>query len=65
MGTSATTHFMDSGNLRYLELEFDQDGDAVTAQVPSDPALAVFGWYTLFVLVDDMPSIGRIVNVVP
>jgi hypothetical protein len=65
MGTSATTHFMDSGNGRYLELAFTQSGDEISATIPNDPVRSVYGYYTLFVLVDDIPSVGRIVRIVP
>jgi Domain of unknown function (DUF1929)/Carboxypeptidase regulatory-like domain len=65
MGTIATTHFMDSGNGRYLELEFTQAGDQITATVPADPLRSMYGYYTLFVMVDDIPSIGRVVRIVP
>jgi hypothetical protein len=61
VGTNATTHFMDSGILRNQELEFTQTGDTISASIPSEPARAVFGWYILFVLVDDIPSRGTIV----
>ncbi|MCC6622273.1 MAG: DUF1929 domain-containing protein [Deltaproteobacteria bacterium] len=64
IGTSASTHFMDSGNGRYLELPFSLAGDQVTATIPAEPARSVLGWYTLFVLVDDIPSVGRVVRVV-
>lgn len=65
MGTIATTHFMDSGNGRYLELDFTQAGDEITATVPTDPLRAMYGYYNLFVMVDDIPSIGRVVRIVP
>ncbi len=63
MGTNATTHFMDSGNGRYLVLDHEQTGTQVVATVPADAAAAVPGWYLLFVLVDDIPSVARIVRV--
>jgi hypothetical protein len=65
MGTSANTHFMDSGNMRFLDLSFELelDGAALVAQIPTAPALAVFGYYMLFVMVDDIPSVGRIVRI--
>lgn len=65
MSAVATTHFMDSGNARYLELEFNQTGKQITARVPSEPARAVLGYYMLVVLVDDIPSIARMVRIVP
>lgn len=65
VGTIATTHFMDSGNGRFLELEFTQVGDEITVQVPADPLRAMYGYYNLFVMVDDIPSIGRVVRIAP
>lgn len=63
MGTQASTHFMESGNARFLELDFTQSGDLVTVTVPSDPARAIRGWYLLFTMVDDIPSRGTILRV--
>jgi hypothetical protein len=62
-GMSARTHFMDSGNARYLELTFTQTDDKLTAHIPSDRTRAVFGYYLLFVLVDGIPSVGKIVRI--
>lgn len=56
---------MDSGNGRFLELEFTQVGDEITVLVPDDPVRAMYGYYNLFVMVDDIPSIGRVVRIVP
>ena len=44
---------------------FSQAGGEVTAIIPSDEAFALPGWYLLFAMVDDIPSEGRIVRVVP
>lgn len=63
MGAVATTHFMDSGNGRFLDLDFTQTGDTITATVPADPARSMFGYYLLFVMVDDIPSIGVVVRI--
>jgi hypothetical protein len=63
VGTSSRTHFMDSGNGRFLELAFTQQGDTITATVPTAPARSVFGYYILFAMVDDIPSVGRIVRI--
>jgi hypothetical protein len=65
MGSVATTHFQDSGNGRFLELEFTQDADQVTARVPADPNLSVYGYYILFAMVDDIPSVGQMVRIGP
>lgn len=63
IGAVATTHFMDSGPGRYLDLEFEQGGDEISARIPEEPARAVDGYYILFVLVDDIPSEGVVVRV--
>lgn len=63
IGTSARTHFMESGNLRYIELEFEQSGDSVIARLPTDRNILPVGYYMLFAMVDDIPSVGRIVRV--
>lgn len=62
LGTSSVTHWMDGGIPRHLSLPFSQSGSTVTVGVPSDPVLAPQGWYILFVMVDDVPSEGRIVH---
>lgn len=62
-GVSAATHFLDGGTMRLLDLEFTQSGSAITARVPEDAAVAMAGYYLLFVLVDDVPSVGRIVRI--
>lgn len=65
MGAIASTHFMDSGNGRYLELAFTQQGSTITAQVPTDPVRAMYGWYILYAMVDDIPSNGTMVRIAP
>lgn len=62
MGTNATTHFMESGTARYESLAFDQTGARVTATVRSEPGRAIPGWYLVYVLVDDIPSVARIMR---
>ncbi len=63
MGATATTHFMDAGPNRYLSLEFEQIGDSIVAHVLTDPASALPGWYLLFAMVDDIPSVAQMVRV--
>lgn len=63
MSLSANTHFMESGNNRYRELPFTQTGATVTATLPTDPVRLPYGFYTLFVMVDDIPSVGTILRV--
>ena len=64
LSTASRTHFQDSGNGRLLQLQFSQSGKRVTAQVPTEAARAVLGYYVLFVMVDDIPSPGRVVQIV-
>lgn len=61
----AATHWVDSGPQRFLTLDFTQTGSLIEASVPSDPVRALAGYYILFVLVDDIPSVGRIVRITP
>lgn len=64
-GTRAATHWVDGGVQRYLSLPFTQNGDELTATVPNDPAVALVGWYLLYVMVDDIPSAARLVRITP
>lgn len=61
----ATTHWVDGGPQRLLYLDFIQSGSEVQAAVPSDPVRALSGYYILFAIVDDIPSVGRIVRIAP
>jgi hypothetical protein len=63
LGAIATTHFMDSGPGRYLDLDFQQAGDEVVARLPAEAARAVPGHYILVALVDDVPSEGVMVSI--
>ena len=62
MGARATTHWIDAGPQRHLSLAFVQTGTTVQATVPNDPRQALPGYYLLFVMVDDIPSAGRVVR---
>ncbi len=64
IGTSQRTHFMESGNARLLRLQFTQQGDRMTATIPTDEAVTPVGYYILFTMVDDIPSVGHIVKIV-
>src|SRR5205814_8445957 len=61
IGTRATTHWIDGGTQRYLPLTFTQTGSTVQATVPSDTIKALRGYYLLFAMVDDIPSVAKIV----
>ncbi len=65
MSNAVMTHFMNSGNGRCLELEFTQNGNQVTATLPNDSLKLMPGWYMLFGMVDDIPSVAKIVQILP
>ena len=65
VSAQAVTHWVDGGPQRSLALDFTQTGALVTATVPTDPARALAGYYILFAMVDDIPSVGRMVRVTP
>jgi hypothetical protein len=64
LGTPSTTHWVDGGIRRRLVLTVEQDGNAVRAALPADPNVLPLGHYLLFAMVDDIPSIAKIVKVV-
>jgi len=61
----SVTHFMNTGNNRYLDLDFSQMGSTVSAQVPTDSLAALPGYYLLFAMVDDIPSVAEIIKIEP
>ena len=63
LSTAVVTHFMNSGNNRFLELSFAQSGTMLTATIPSDSVTAPDGHYMLFAMVDDVPSIAKILRI--
>ncbi|MBI5914608.1 MAG: DUF1929 domain-containing protein [Bacteroidetes bacterium] len=63
MSNPVLTHFMNSGNNRYLDLDFTQTGNSVTATLPTDSLQLMPGWYMLFGMVDDIPSVGKIIKI--
>jgi len=65
MSNAVLTHFMNSGNNRYLDLDFTQTGHSVTANLPADSLYLMPGWYMLFGMVDDIPSVGKMVKIEP
>lgn len=65
MGTGITTHWVDAGVPRRLLLPFSQSGSDVVATIPTDTNIVPVGHYLLFAMVDDIPSVGRIVRVSP
>lgn len=65
MGLPSTTHWVDGGVPRRLELPVTQTGAVASAAIPSDPNLVPLGWYLLFGMVDDIPAKALIVRVDP
>ena len=63
MSTTSVTHMMNCGNNRYAELQFTQTGNTITANIPLDSLNVLDGYYQLFAMVDDIPSIGKIIKV--
>jgi hypothetical protein len=63
VGTGAVTHWMDGGVPRLIELPFEQAADELAITLPSPPAELPAAHYILFLMVDDIPSAGRIVRV--
>ena len=64
-GTEAVTHFMNTGIARFLELPFTQKGDTIHVKLPSDKVELPIGFYILFAMTDDIPSVGKIVHISP
>jgi hypothetical protein len=63
MGTQTTTHWVDGGVPRRLVLPVEQTGVMVTAVLPASPNVVPLGHYLLFAMVDDIPSVARIVKI--
>ncbi len=63
ISNAVVTHFMNSGNNRYLSLSFTQTGNHITATLPADSIMLMPGFYMLFAMVDDIPSVGGIIHI--
>ncbi len=63
MGTGCHTHRVEAGVPRRLELAVQQAGKAATVLLPTDVNRLPVGHYPLFGMVDDIPSVARIVRV--
>ncbi len=63
LGTNAVTHWMDGGVPRLVRPPFAVAGGELQVSLPTDPNALPSGYYNLFVMVDDIPSEGRIVRV--
>ncbi len=65
MGLQSTTHWVDCGIPRRLVLPVQQAGTHAWLTLPSDPELLPLGWYFLFGMVDDIPSVAVSLRVDP
>ena len=63
MGTETTTHWVNAGIPRRLVVAVEQTDTTVTAVLPTDPSILPVGYYMLFAMVDDTPSVARIVKI--
>ena len=65
MGAQTTTHWVDGGIPRRIVLPVSQIGSLVTFTLPEDANLAPLGRYLLYAMVDDIPSVARIIEMRP
>ncbi len=63
MSTPSLSHFMNCGNNRYIELSFTQSGNTINANIPTDSFKVLEGYYQLFIMVDDIPSVSKIIKI--
>lgn len=63
IGTQSTTHWVDGGIPRRIQLRVGNETRAASFTIPSDPNHVPAGHYMLFAMVDDIPSVGRIVRI--
>lgn len=64
MGCESTTHWVSCGIPRRLVLPVEQTGSDVRVRLPADANRLPLGHYMLFAMVDDIPSIARMIQVV-
>jgi hypothetical protein len=63
VGCSAHTHWVDGGVPRRLALTVQQAGSQACVSLPLDANVIPAGHYMLFAMVDDIPSVARIIRV--
>ncbi|GJQ28069.1 MAG: hypothetical protein HBSAPP02_31010 [Phycisphaerae bacterium] len=63
MGCETHTHWVNGGIPRRLVLAVVQTGSTVCVTLPSDTNVLPLGHYMLFAMVDDIPSVARIIRV--
>jgi hypothetical protein len=64
MGCETTTHWVSCGIPRRLVLPVEQAGSDVRVRLPGDANRLPLGHYMVFAMVDDIPSIARIIQIV-
>lgn len=60
-GTMSHTHWVDAGVPRRLVLPVEQEGGTARVTLPTDPNVLPLGTYMLFAMVDDIPSVAKVV----
>ena len=63
VGARNSTHWVDGGPQRILPLSFTQNDSSLNVTLPSDTVRLLPGYYLLFAMVDDIPSVARMVRV--
>jgi hypothetical protein len=63
VGTQSTTHWVDGGIPRRVVLRITQTGNEITTVLPSDLNEVPAGHYMLFAMVDDIPSVAKIIRI--
>ncbi len=62
-GAMSHTHWVDAGVPRRLVLPVNQQGSMALVTIPADRNLVPLGDYMLFAMVDDIPSVARMVQI--
>jgi hypothetical protein len=63
IGTPTTTHWVDGGIPRRLVLPVEQQASTAAFVLPTNPNILPLGYYMAFAMVDDIPSVARIIAV--
>lgn len=65
MGAQSTTHWLDAGIPRRIVLSVQQTSVVARITLPSDANRLPLGWYLMFGMVDDIPSVAQFVRIEP
>ena len=63
MGFETHTHWVNGGVPRRLVLSVTQSGQTVCVTMPANPNILPLGYYMLFAMVDDIPSMAQIIRI--